>query len=94
MTHIVRQLRGGQITIPADLRRELGLEDNSLLRVSAEKGALQIRPVRVTDQHGSPWLEELYDLFAPAREEAKKLPERELDEAIDEAIREVRRSQQ
>ena len=38
------------------------------------------------------WLDELYGLFAPVREEAKAYSEDEIDTAIDEAVRAVRRS--
>jgi hypothetical protein len=40
---------------------------------------------------GSPWLLELYELFAPARESLKGYSEREINDAIDEALREVRK---
>ena len=32
MTRIVRPLRGGQITIPAEFRRELGITEESVLQ--------------------------------------------------------------
>jgi AbrB family looped-hinge helix DNA binding protein len=91
MTHVIRQLRGGQITIPADIRKELGLEEDSLLQVTAEKGELRIRPVRVTGQQGSPWLRELYQLFSPVREDNQHLPEDEINAVIDNAVEAVRR---
>lgn len=59
MTRIVRQLRGGQITIPADYRRLRGITDDSLLQMSTEAGELRIKPVRVTDQASSDWIKEL-----------------------------------
>ncbi len=89
MAHLVRQLRGGQITIPADIRQELGLEDNGLLHVTAEKGELRLRPVWVTDQQGSPWLRELYEFLEPVREDGKRYSEEEINTAIDEAVRAV-----
>jgi bifunctional DNA-binding transcriptional regulator/antitoxin component of YhaV-PrlF toxin-antitoxin module len=92
MTRIVRQLRGGQITIPADYRRRLGITDDSLLQMSAEEGELRIKPVRVTDQAGSDWVKELYDLFAPVRAEAGKSGEQEVNSAIDEAVQAVRKA--
>ncbi len=53
---------------------------------------LRIRPVEVRRRAaGSPWLKELYDLFAPVREEAKQFGESEVDDAIGQAIRAVRR---
>lgn len=36
------------------------------------------------------WAKRLYNLYTPAREEAKKYPEKEVDEDISEAIRAVR----
>ena len=92
MTRIVRQLRGGQITIPADYRRLLGITDDSLLQMSTEAGELRIKPVRVTDQAGSDWIKELYDQFAPVRKQAAKLSEQEVNSAIDEAVQAVRKA--
>lgn len=42
---------------------------------------------------GSPWLKELYDLFAPVRQEAvaAEMSEAEINAAIDAAVRAVRR---
>lgn len=72
-TRLVRTLRNGQITIPAEFRKQLGLDEHSLLRVTLDDGELRIRPVRVSEEPaGSPWLKELYDLFTPWREIALK----------------------
>jgi bifunctional DNA-binding transcriptional regulator/antitoxin component of YhaV-PrlF toxin-antitoxin module len=92
MTRIVRQLRGGQITIPADYRRMLGITDDSLLQMSAEAGELRIKPVRVTDQAGSGWIKDLYDLFAPVRAQTAKHSEEEVNTAIDQAVQAVRKA--
>lgn len=91
-TKVVRALRGGQVTIPASFREELGLGPETLLEMSLERGELRIRPLQVTrSAKGSPWLKELYDLFAPARKEATSYSETEIDAAGDEAVRAVRR---
>lgn len=37
----------GLITIPKDLREELGLKENEFARVKKEKGRLIIEPVRI-----------------------------------------------
>lgn len=44
------------------------------------------------EPHGSPWLRELYEYFAPVRQEAidKGYTEEEINTWIDEAIAEVR----
>jgi antitoxin component of MazEF toxin-antitoxin module len=92
MTRIVRQLRGGQITIPADYRRMLGITDDSLLQMSAGDGELRIKPVRVTGQADPDWIKELYDLYAPVRAQAAKHRERRVNTAIDEAVQAVRKA--
>jgi AbrB family looped-hinge helix DNA binding protein len=92
-TRLVRTLRNGQITIPAEFRKQLGLDEHSLLRVTLDDGELRIRPVRVSEQPaGSPWLKELYEYFAPVREEiiARGISEEEVNADIDAAIAEVR----
>jgi hypothetical protein len=51
--------------------------------------------VEVREQKGSPWLRELYEYFAPVREEirARGLTEEEVNADIDAAVREVRAHQ-
>ncbi|MDE3076117.1 MAG: AbrB/MazE/SpoVT family DNA-binding domain-containing protein [Chloroflexota bacterium] len=93
MSRLVRPLRGGQITIPADFRERLGIGVDSLLRLTLSEGELRIRPVQVTQRAaGSPWLKDLYDAFAPVREEARRCGETEIDRAIGEAVEAVRRN--
>lgn len=93
MAKIVRSLRSGQITIPADFREKLGIDSDTLLQISLMEGELRIKPVRVSEKaQGSPWLKELYDYFAPVREEIEKkgYSEKEINSAIDSAVRAVR----
>lgn len=94
-TRIVRPLRSGQITIPAEFRERLGIRPDSLLQVTLLEGELRIKPIRTAQTAaGSPWLRELYDLFAPVRQEAEErgYSEKEINAVIDEAIKEVRQS--
>ena len=91
MTRVVRQLRSGQITIPAEFRKRLGMTEATLLQLTLRGGELHIKPLRVTDTAaGSPWLKELYERFAPVREEAKGYSEEEVNAAIDEAVKAAR----
>jgi AbrB family looped-hinge helix DNA binding protein len=93
-SRIVRPLRGGQITIPAEFRERLGIDQDTLLQMTLDGGELRLRPVEVTRKaSGSPWLKELYDLFEPIRREGGKFSSEEIDEAIDEAFAAVRRKQ-
>lgn len=93
MTKIVRQLRSGQVTIPADFRQELGIGEDTLLQMTLVAGELRIRPVQVRESaEGSPWLKELYQRFAPVRGEAAGYSEAEIDSEIDRALAQVRHS--
>lgn len=92
-TKIVHPLRSGQITIPAEFRRELGITERSVFQVTLAGGELRIRPVEVRERRpGSPWLREAYEIFAPVREEAveRGYTEEEIHEAIDRALTAVR----
>ncbi|HEX5479544.1 MAG TPA: AbrB/MazE/SpoVT family DNA-binding domain-containing protein [Dehalococcoidia bacterium] len=89
---IVRQLRHGQITIPKEFRDAMALAPDDLLAVSLEDGRLEVEPVRVGSKgRGSGWLRQLYAEFAPVRRSLDGVQEAEVDAAIDEAVREVRR---
>lgn len=96
LTKLVRPLRGGRITIPAEFRRRLGINQESLLRLTLDDRGLHITQVQVVETGaGSPWLRELYDMFAPVREEIleRGISEEEVNADIDAAIAEVRREQ-
>jgi AbrB family looped-hinge helix DNA binding protein len=95
-TKLVRPLRGGQITIPAAFRKELGIDENTMLRVTVTDGELRMTPVRMEEAtEGSPWLRELYEYFAPVREEIVRrgISEEEVNADIDAAIAAVRAEQ-
>ncbi len=92
VTRIVRPLRSGQITIPAEFRKRLGITEDSLLQVTLAGRELRIKPVKATETGpGSPWLKELYDLFASVRERAAHYSEEEVNAAIDQAVAAVRK---
>ena len=96
MSKIVRSLRGGQVTIPAAFRRELGIGDDTMLRMTLADGELRIKPVELSEpSKGSPGLRALYEYFAPVREEilARGISQEEVFADIDAAIAEVRAEQ-
>jgi AbrB family looped-hinge helix DNA binding protein len=90
---IVRPLRNGRITIPADFRRQLRVDEHTLLQVILVGNELHIRPVKVTEttQAGSAWARDLYEMFAPVRDEAAEHSETEVNSDIEKAITAVRR---
>jgi len=92
-TKLVRPLRSGQITIPVEFRRELQIDEHTMLQMALVDGELRIRPVKVARaaQSGSDWAQELYDLFASVRQETAKYPSEEVDADIAKAVSAVRR---
>ena len=93
MTKIIKPLRSGQITIPSDFREKLGIDSDTLLQIRLIEGELRIKPVQVSKQlQGSRWLKELYEYFAPVRQEIKEkgYSEKKINDAIDDAIKAVR----
>ena len=95
MTIVIKSLRSGQITIPADFREKLGIDSATLLQISLMQGELRIKPVKISseDSRGSLWLKELYDYFEPVRKQIEKTgaSEEEINREIDLAVKEVRK---
>lgn len=93
MTKIVRPFSCGRVTIPVVFRKELGINQETPLQMTLVDGELRIKPIQVAETtEGSPWLRELYEAFAPVREEilARGISEEEVNADIDAAIAEVR----
>ncbi len=87
-SRLVRPLRSGQITIPAEFRKRLQIDEQTLLEISLIDGELRVRPVKVASasRAGSGWARELYEMFAPVREEAAPAGEKQINADIDRAI--------
>ena len=88
LTRIVRPIRRGQLTIPAEFRRRLGIDDDTLLQLTLHEDRIEVIPVVTTPAVGR--AKELYEMFASVREKAQTMDEAEIDALIDEAIDEVR----
>lgn len=91
---VVQSVRNGQVVIPEEFRRALGIDGDGLLQLTLFEGELRIRPVRDAQAESSAeWLQDAYAAFAPIRDElARKYSPKEIDAAIDEAVKAVRRS--
>lgn len=90
LTRIVRPLRRGQLTIPAEFRQRLGISDDTLLQLTLREDKIEIVPVAATPIVGMAWARELYAMFAPIHEKARAMDKAEVDALIDETIDEVR----
>ncbi len=49
-TALVKLLRGGLLTVPADVRKALKIKDGDYLDLKVKDGALTLRPVAVIDR--------------------------------------------
>ena len=93
---VVRTARDGRLVIPSEFRDALGLNGDTVLEITLVEGELRIKPAGEAEPEvGSPWLKELYDYFAPARQEAidKGYTDEEINAWIDQAVAEVRAEQ-
>jgi AbrB family looped-hinge helix DNA binding protein len=90
LTRIVRPLRRGQLTIPAEFRQRLGIGEDTLLQLTLYEDKIEIVPVVTKPVAGMAWARELYEMFAPVRQEAQTMDEAGIDALIDEAVDEVR----
>lgn len=89
----VHVLRGGQITIPIEFRRTLGLEEGSLLEITlTQDRQLALRPVAASTASENEWVQKLYEVFEPVRREIREsgVSEEELDALIDDSVEEAR----
>ncbi len=90
-SRIVKLRRGGRVTIPAEFRKRLGINEDSLIRMTLEGDELVLRKLEASGaSQGSPWLKDLYDLFEPVRKDLESRSETEVDAAIDQAVKEAR----
>ena len=94
-TKLVRPLRGGQVTIPVEFRRSLGIDKDTMLSMTLTDGELVVRPIKFTQKDqkegDSPWLRELYEYFAPVRDEILRrgISEEEVNAASLQYVRKI-----
>lgn len=90
---VVRLLRNGQITIPKEFREALGLQAEDAVSITLDRGVVGIQKLAIPDDDaGSPWLQELYEVFAPVRQSFADsgMSEAEINAELDAAVREAR----
>ena len=56
---LVKPYAKGQITIPAEFRKRLGIDENTLLRLKLKGSMIEITPVRIVEE--GRWLREYSD---------------------------------
>lgn len=87
---LVRVLRTGQVTLPAELRRRFKLNEGDLLEAAETEGGILLRPVSVVDREKA-W-EELMDIIdAPKRREPPAVSPEVEEEWIAEQVKDFRK---
>lgn len=94
-TKVVRLRRGGRITLPAEFRAKLKINERTWLQITLVGRELWVRPLQVTTKDkGSAWARDLYERFAPVRQGTTRYSEKEINADIDHALTAVRGKRQ
>ena len=84
----VKVLRGGQITMPKELRKVLEIKEGDILEVQMEKNKVVLKPKILMDKDQA-W-ERLNQVMAKVGKRHRKTSEKEVDSDVLEAIKTVR----
>jgi AbrB family looped-hinge helix DNA binding protein len=84
----VKVLRGGQITMPKELREVLEIKEGDILEVQMEKNKMVLKPKVLVDKDQA-WAR-LQQVMAKVGKRHDKISEKEVDSDILEAIKTVR----
>jgi len=84
----VKVLRGGQITMPKELREVLEIKEGDILEVQMEKNKVVLKPKVLVDKTQA-W-ERLNQTMAKVGKRHGKISEKEVDSDVLEAIKTVR----
>lgn len=86
---LVKIIRHGQITLPAELRRALNLAEGDYLEVELEDGRIVLKPKTVLDRNEA--IQKLHELMDRVQARNEEFSEEEVEREIQEAIQAVRR---
>ncbi len=90
---IVKLLRGGQLTLPADVRKQAQLSEGDLIEVSLSNGTITLKPViALSPDEARARIEKLLTKAQKAASSSGK-SEEDIAKLIDEEIASVRKKQ-
>ncbi|MBM4341000.1 MAG: AbrB/MazE/SpoVT family DNA-binding domain-containing protein [Deltaproteobacteria bacterium] len=84
----VKVLRGGQITMPKEMREVLEIKEGDILEVQMEKDKVVLKPKILVDKSQA-W-EKLNQVMAKVGKRHRRIPEKEVETDVLEAIKTVR----
>jgi AbrB family looped-hinge helix DNA binding protein len=67
----------GQVTIPAEFRRDLNLKEGDLLEALVERGGILLKPKTVLDRYDEEWAKNILDEAKEKAAQSSKTPEEE-----------------
>lgn len=79
-----------QVTIPAPIRKKLGLKVGDYLEIKASGDCIVLKPVAVVDRRRGEALEKLEDVLERVRGQLGEIPEEEVEREVLEALRAIR----
>lgn len=82
---LVKVIRNGQITIPKELRKALGIREGDLLEITLNNAELRVTPKTPVDKEVAQ--DEFFRLVEKMRRNVKDVDPAKLDAAIEEAVR-------
>ncbi|MGH8651183.1 MAG: AbrB/MazE/SpoVT family DNA-binding domain-containing protein [Gammaproteobacteria bacterium] len=71
----------GQVTIPAEFRRDLKLEEGDLLEAVPVRGGILLKPKTLVDRYDEEWVK---NVLKEAKEEGKRAPKSSNEEDAEE----------
>jgi antitoxin PrlF len=84
----VRVLRGGQITMPKELRKSLEIKEGDILEVEMENKKVVLKPMALADkEEAKARLKQIMDKVGKRH---RKIPEEEVERDVLEAIKSIR----
>ena len=85
---LVKVIRHGQITLPADLREELDIKEGDYLEAKLEGRTIVLRPNVLLDREDA--IKALHKIMTEVQSQTKDIDPEVIEQEVDEAIREVR----
>ena len=86
---LVKVIRHGQITLPAELREELDIREGDYLEAELEGKAIVLRPKVLLDREDA--VKALHKIMSEVQSRTKGVAPEIIEQEVAEAIREVRK---
>jgi len=86
---LVKVIRHGQITLPADFREELDIKEGDYIEAELEGKAIVLRPKVLLDHEDA--VKALHRIMSDVQSRTEDISPEEIEREVAEAIREVRK---